>query len=83
MWSLVWPLLRSWLLRRGLSLLVWLAAAAAALAVLLGARRAGRKSERLEQLRRYMEIRDAQLTASLQRPRTSDDIARLLRLRHF
>ena len=83
MWGLVWPLLRSWLLRRGLSLLGWLAAAAAVLAVLLGTRHAGRQAERVEQLRRYLEVRDRQLRALRTRPHDRADLGRLMRRAEF
>ncbi len=79
MWSLVWPLLRSWLLRRGLGLLGWLAAAATVLAVLLGARRAGRKAERIERLQHYARICSAQLNAASTRPRSRGHLSRIMR----
>ncbi len=78
MWSLVWPLLRSWLLRRGLSLLGWLAAAVAVLAVLLGARRAGRNAERVEAAARYVQTTRAQLQVATNRPASRASLKRLL-----
>ena len=83
MWSLVWPLLRSWLLRRGLSLLGWLAAAAAVLALLLGARRAGRNDQRIELFRQHAEIRDRQMKAYLRRPLSINALKILMRTRTF
>jgi hypothetical protein len=49
-------LLQGWLLRNVLALLGWLAAAAAAAAVLFGARQAGRNAERVERIRRTVEV---------------------------
>ena len=48
----MWLLLHGWLLRNVLTLLGWLAAAAAVAAVLFGARQAGRNAERVENMRR-------------------------------
>jgi hypothetical protein len=45
-------LLQGWLLRNVLTVLGWLDPAAAAAAVLFGARQAGRNAERVENMRR-------------------------------
>ena len=44
----MWLLLQGWLLRNVLTVLGWLAAAAAAAAVLFGTRQAGRNAERVD-----------------------------------
>jgi hypothetical protein len=71
----MWLLLQGWLLRNVLTLLGWLAAAAAVAAVLFGARQAGRNAERVESMRRTVEV----LGAASRRPRDRDELARRMR----
>jgi hypothetical protein len=52
----MWLLLEAWLLRNALGSLGWLAAAGAVAAVLFGARQAGRNAERVENMRRTVEV---------------------------
>ena len=59
----MWLLLQSWLLRNAFTLLGWLAAACAVAAVLFGARQAGRNAERVENMRRTVEVQRDQLEA--------------------
>jgi len=75
----MWALVQPWLLRNALSLLGWLAAVAAAAAVLLGARQAGRNAERVERMRKNIEVQRDQLEAAARRPRDRDELARRLR----
>jgi hypothetical protein len=75
----MWLLLQGWLLRNVLALLGWLAAAATAAAVLFGARQAGRNAERIENMRRIVEIQRAQLRAASRRPRNRGELARRMR----
>ena len=60
----MWLLLQGWLLRNVLALLGWLAAAAAVAAVLLGARQSGRNAERIETMRRTVDVQRDQLDAA-------------------
>ena len=69
-------LLQGWLLRNVLSLLGWRAAAAAVAAVLFGARQAGRNAERVENMRRTVEVQRDQLAAASRRPRDRGELAR-------
>jgi hypothetical protein len=48
-------------------------------AVLLGARQAGRNAERVERMRRTIEVQHDQLDAASRRPRDRDDLARRMR----
>ena len=48
-------------------------------AILLGARQAGRNAERVERMRRTIEVQREQLDAALRRPRDRDDLARRMR----
>jgi hypothetical protein len=72
-------LLQGWLLRNVLALLGWLAAWAAVAAVLLGARKAGRNAERVETMRRTVEVQHDQLEAASHRPRDRGELARRMR----
>ncbi|MEW5704933.1 MAG: hypothetical protein AB1781_10175 [Pseudomonadota bacterium] len=75
----MWALIQPWLLRNALGLLGWLAAAAAAAAVLVGARQAGRNAERVERMKKTIEVQHDQLEAAARRPRDRDELARRLR----
>mgnify|MGYP001411013309 FL=1 len=75
----MWALIQPWLLRNALGLLGWLAAAAAAAAVLLGVRQAGRNAERVERMKKTIEVQHDQLEAAARRPRDRDELARRLR----
>ena len=75
----MWLLLQGWLLRNVLTVLGWLAAATAVAAVLFGARRAGRNAERVERMRRTVEVQRDQLEAATRRPRDRGELARRMR----
>ena len=70
----MWLLLQGWLLRNVLTVLGWLAAA-----VLFGARQAGRNAERVERMRRTVEVQRDQLEAASRRPRDRGELARRMR----
>jgi hypothetical protein len=71
----MWLLLQGSLLRNVLTLLGWLAAAVAVAAVLLGGRQAGRNAERVETMRRTVEVQRDQLQAASRRPRDRAGLA--------
>jgi hypothetical protein len=48
-------------------------------ATLLGARQAGRNAERVERMRRTIEVQREQLDAASRRPRDRDELARRMR----
>jgi hypothetical protein len=73
----MWLLLQSWLLRNVLTLLGWLATAAAIAAALFGAPQTGRNAERVEHIRR--EVQGDQLKAASRRPRDRSEVARRMR----
>jgi hypothetical protein len=75
----MWLLVQGWLLRNVLTLLGWLAAAAAVSAVLFDARQAGRTAERAENMRRTIEVQRDQLEAASRRPRDRGELARRMR----
>jgi hypothetical protein len=75
----MWLLAQGWPLRNMLTLLAWLAAAAAVAAILFGARKAGRTAERIENMRRIVEVQRDQLEAASRRPRDRGELARRMR----
>ena len=52
----------------------WVAVTGAVLAVLLGARQAGRNAERIERMRKTIEVQREQLDAAANRPRDRDEL---------
>ena len=75
----MWAIIKIWLSGNALHLIGWGLAALSVSAVLLGARQAGRNAERVDQLKKSLEIRNAQLRATLDAPRTRGELARRLR----
>ena len=60
--------------------LAWLFAIIGAVAAtLLGARQAGRNAERVDRMRRTIEVQHDQLDAASRRPRDRDELARRMR----
>ena len=66
-----------------LRILSGLAIVGAVAAVLLGARQAGRNAERVDNMRKALEIKDAQLEAANRRPRDRGELARRLQRGDF
>ena len=75
----MWAIVQGWLTKNVLSLLGYAAAAAAVAAVLLGARQAGRNAERVDRMRKTIEVQRDQLKAATRRPRDRDDLTRRMR----
>lgn len=75
----MFAILTSWLSSNMLKIIGWGAIAASVAAVLLGAKQAGRTAERYDQLKKIVEIKDAQLRATLDAPRTRADLVKRLR----
>ena len=67
-------LLKRWLLNNLVRLLGWGTAALSVFAVLLGARQAGRKAERVEQMKKALEIKNVQLNATVEAPRSRSEL---------
>ena len=76
-------LITNWLAGNLLRLLGWGAALFSVLAILLGARQTGRSAERADQLKKIVEIKDAQLRATLDAPRTRPELVNRLRRGEF
>ena len=75
----MWAIVQGWLTKNVLALLGYAAAAAAVAAVLLGARQAGRNAERVDRMRKTIEVQREQLEAATRRPRDRDELAGRLR----
>lgn len=70
---------KTWLFSNLLRLIGWGVAGLSVLTVLLGARQAGRNAERHDQLKKIIEVKDAQLRATLDAPRTRAELIDRLR----
>ena len=75
----MWMIIKTWLSGNALRLIGWGMAALSVSAVLLGACQAGRNAERVDQLKKSLEIKDAQLRATLNAPRTRGELVDRLR----
>lgn len=75
----MWAIFTGWLSINALRLIGWGAVALSVMAVLLGARQAGRNAERYDQLKKIVEIKDAQLRATLDAPHTRAELVDCLR----
>ena len=71
-------IVKRWLLSNLIRLVGWGAATLSVFAVLLGARQAGRKAERVDQLKKTLEVKDAQLRAQMEAPRSRADLLKWL-----
>lgn len=76
-------ILTTWLSANLLRLIGWGAAGLSVLTLLLGARQAGRNAERADQLKKIVEVKDAQLRATLDAPRTRPELVDRLRRGEF
>lgn len=75
----MFAILTSWLSSNMLKIVGWGALALSVMGVLLGARQSGRTAERYDQLKKITEIKDAQLRAAMDAPRTRADLIDRLR----
>ena len=75
----MWTVIKAWLSGNALRLLGWGAVVASVLAILFGARQAGRNAERVDQLKKSLETKNAQLRATLDAPRTRGELVDRLR----
>lgn len=75
----MWGVLTGWLSSHLLRFIGWGVAALSVLAVLFGARQAGRNAERSDQLKKMIEVKDAQLRATLDAPRNRRELIDRLR----
>lgn len=75
----MWTIITSWLTSNILKIIGWGAIAASVAAILLGAKQSGRTAERYDQLKKIVEIKDAQLRAAMDAPRTRADLVKRLR----
>lgn len=79
----MWGIVAGWLSTHALRLVSCGVVALSVLAILFGARQAGRNAERVDQLRKIVEIKDAQLHATLDAPRNRSELVDRLRNSKF
>ncbi len=75
----MWTPIIGWFSSNAIKLIGCGAAALSVTAILLGARQSGRTAERYDQLKKIVEIKDAQLRATLDAPHTRADLVKRLR----
>ena len=75
----MWALITGWFSSNMLKVIGWGAVALSVLGVLFGARQSGRTAECYDQLKKIVEIKDAQLRATMDAPRTRADLVKRLR----
>jgi hypothetical protein len=75
----MWAIFTGWLSSNAIKLIGYATAALSVSAILLGAREAGRTAEKYDQLQKSMEVKNAQLQATLTAPHTRDELADQLR----
>ena len=75
----MWAIIKTWLSGNLLRIVGWSVAALSVATVMFGARQAGRNAERVEQLKKSLEIKDAQLRATLDAPRNRGELVDRLR----
>lgn len=81
--ALMWAVFTGWLSSNALRLIGWGVAALSVMAVLLGVRQAGQNAERVDQLKKTLEVKDAQLRATLDAPRNRGELVDRLRNGEF
>lgn len=79
----MWSVIAGWLSSNALRFVCWGVAALSVLTVLFGARQAGRNAERSDQLKKIIEVKDAQLRATLDAPRNRRELIDRLRRGKF
>ncbi len=75
----MWSIIKSWLAGNILKLMSIGLATLSVMTVLFGARQAGRNAERADQLKKALEIKNGQLRATLDAPRTRSELSQQLR----
>jgi len=75
----MWAIIQGWFTKNVLTLLGYAAAAAAVAAVILGARQAGRNAERVDRMKKTIEVQRDQLEAATRRPRDRDELTHRMR----
>jgi len=75
----MWAIIKTWLSGNLLRIVGWGVVALSVATVMFGARQAGRNAERVEQLKKSLEIKNAQLRATLDAPRNRGELVDRLR----
>lgn len=75
----MWAIIKTWFSGNLFRIVGWGVTALSVATVLFGARQAGRNAERADQLKRSLEIKDAQLRATMDAPRNRGELIDRLR----
>jgi len=75
----MWIILKNWLVGNAVRLAGWAAIALTVLCILFSARKSGRNTERALQLKKSLEIKDAQIRETMDAPRNRSELSRRLR----
>lgn len=75
----MWTIIKTWASGNFLRIVSWGVAALTVATVLFGARQAGRHAERVDQLKKSLEIKDAQLRTTMDAPRNRRELVDRLR----
>ncbi len=75
----MWLVVRNWLIGNAVRLAGWAAVALSVLALLFSIRQSGRNAERAMNLKKTLEIKDAQIRATMDAPRNRRELSDRLR----
>lgn len=75
----MWLLIKNWLIGNAVRLAGWTVIALSVLALLFSFRQSGKNAERALQLKKSLEIKDAQIRATMDAPRNRGELADRLR----
>lgn len=79
----MWMIIRSWIAGNIIRVIGFTGATISVITILFSARQAGRNAERLDQLKKIIEVKDAQLRATLDAPRNRGELVDRLRRGKF
>lgn len=79
----MWMILKLWLGQNWLVLAKWGGMALTVVLVLLGARNSGKQAVRVDELKKSVEIKNAQLKEAVRRPRDRDELRDRMRADDF
>ncbi len=79
----MWLVIKNWLVGNAVRLAGWAAIGLSVLALLSSIRQSGRTAERALNLKKSLEIKDAQLRATMDAPRNRGELVDRLRRRQF
>lgn len=75
----MWAILKNWLIGNAVRLAGWATIVLAVFSILFSIRQSGRNTERALQLKKSLEIKDAQIRATMDAPRNRGELIDRLR----